>query len=419
MRVLELTAHVQTVRRADSQSATAAAAYRSCSRIVCQRTGAIHDYTRKGGMEAAGIVAPDGAAPWAKDRGQLWNAAELKERNGPRGPNAHKFRMAAVVAREFMFGFPSELSDAGRLTVAQRVAAHLVNRFGVAADYAIHRPGGEGDQRNFHCHLMVTTRRVEADGLGRKTRELDAHANGPREVRSFREYLAGALNDALAAEGHAGSVFVEHRSFKARGSAQRPTRHQGKSKTNARRKDRKQAREAWHASERSGQSDRQGRETAALSARHQDAAAAKSRDITERESTGVAAIRAALDRAEASDRAVTGNRIAQLFTGQGKRAEQNRAARSAARIQAAEAQIAALKSMIAAERSSQSDAHARETKGVADRHTGENRQLDRALEARIVADRVAEVQVRRDEVRQLERERQHGRDQDTDTGRER
>jgi hypothetical protein len=40
-------------------------------------------------------------------------------------------------------------------------------------DYSIHAPGKDGDERNYHCHMMTTTRRMTATGLGEKAREWD------------------------------------------------------------------------------------------------------------------------------------------------------------------------------------------------------------------------------------------------------
>jgi MobA/MobL family len=91
---------------------------------------------------------------------------------------------------------------------------------------------------------MTTTRRITAKGLGEKAREWDDLKNAPRLAKQFRAFIAQTLNDEIKTEGKADSVHVEHRSFKARGSAQVPTRHQGPGKTNARRKDRGRARHA-------------------------------------------------------------------------------------------------------------------------------------------------------------------------------
>ena len=50
------------------------------------------------------------------------------------------------------------------------VAQKLVERYGVAADVAIHAPHREGDQRNHHAHILTTTRVLSAEGLTDKTR---------------------------------------------------------------------------------------------------------------------------------------------------------------------------------------------------------------------------------------------------------
>lgn len=65
--------------RAKGHSATAAAAYRSGSKIADERTGVVHDYTRRAGVEHSEIVTPKDAPAWAADRAALWNAAELSE----------------------------------------------------------------------------------------------------------------------------------------------------------------------------------------------------------------------------------------------------------------------------------------------------------------------------------------------------
>src|SRR5512139_2719358 len=81
---------VKTVGRSRGRSATAAAAYRAAARIEDERTGLIHDYSRKGGVLYREIVTPDDAPAWVRDRAQLWNAAELAEN-----------RKNSTVAREF------------------------------------------------------------------------------------------------------------------------------------------------------------------------------------------------------------------------------------------------------------------------------------------------------------------------------
>ena len=177
---------VKTVRRSQGRSATAAAAYRSAERIVCEREGRVHDYGRKQGVEATILVLPERAPEWAQDRERLWNAAEAAER-----------RKDSVVAREWELALPAELDREGRLELAQAFAERLVARYGVAADVAIHAPHREGDQRNHHAHVLTTTRALEREGLGAKTVALDMRATGPAEITAMRELWAGMQNEAL------------------------------------------------------------------------------------------------------------------------------------------------------------------------------------------------------------------------------
>ena len=223
MRIFELSTHVKSISRGTGGSATAAAAYRACCAIESEIDGKTHDYTRKAGLEACAIILPKGAPSWAADRSKLWNGAELRERNGARGKNAGQLKRSAALAREFMFSFPVELSEAGRFKVAETIARHLVDTHGIAADFAIHKPGREGDQRNFHCHMMTTTRRMTAHGLGAKAREWDDIKKRSGLAKDFRAFVAAAMNEALAGEGKAAAVHVEHRSFKDRGAGQKAT----------------------------------------------------------------------------------------------------------------------------------------------------------------------------------------------------
>lgn len=192
---------VKTVSRSSGRSATAAAAYRAGVEIMDERTGLIHDYTRKEGVEHRELVLPDGAPEWATDRAKLWNAAELAET-----------RKNSTVAREFEIALPAELDANQRRELVREFAREISDRHGVAVDIAIHAPGREGDNRNHHAHLLVTTRRLTKDGLGEKTRELDQKQTG--EVERWRERWAEVQNRALERANVAERV--DHRSNKDR-----------------------------------------------------------------------------------------------------------------------------------------------------------------------------------------------------------
>ncbi|WP_323494283.1 MobQ family relaxase [Sphingomonas sp. 10B4] len=203
---------VKTIGRSAGRSATAAAAYRAGVEIADERTGIVHDYTRKQGIEHREIVAPADAPEWVRDRSALWNAAEQAET-----------RKNSTVAREYEIALPAELSADERRDLAVGLAQEISERHGVAVDVAIHAPGRHGDQRNHHAHLLTTTRRVGAEGLGEKSRELDQKTSG--EVERWRGRYAEMQNAAL--ERAQVAERVDHRSHQRRGIEQEATVHMG------------------------------------------------------------------------------------------------------------------------------------------------------------------------------------------------
>jgi ATP-dependent exoDNAse (exonuclease V) alpha subunit len=217
---------VKPVSRGSGRSATAASAYRSASRILDESSGEVFDYLRKRGVEYAEIVLPNDASSdvhcWARDRERLWNAAECAES-----------RRDARVAREYEVALPHELTRLQRVELTRAFAAELAARYGCAVDFAIHRPHREGDERNFHAHILATTRRIQASGLGAKTaiewsdRERAKQQLPPAkvEVKAIRERWRDLVNEHLAARGHASRI--DHRTLEAQGIDREPTVHLG------------------------------------------------------------------------------------------------------------------------------------------------------------------------------------------------
>ena len=207
---------VKTISRSAGRSATAAAAYRAGDKVIDARTGEVHDYRRKRGVESAETILPDGAPEWAGDRSALWSAAELAEK-----------RKNSTVAREFEVALPDELSPDEQRQLVRDLAREIVERHGCVADVAIHGPGKGGDRRNRHAHILLSTRRLGADGFGEKTRELDDQQSGPQIVTQWRERWAMLQNRALERAGL--DARVDHRSLKEQGVEREPTRHLGPS----------------------------------------------------------------------------------------------------------------------------------------------------------------------------------------------
>ncbi|MGX4968602.1 MobQ family relaxase (plasmid) [Escherichia coli] len=191
---------VKTISRSAGRSATAAIAYRTGSRIVDERTGITHDYTRKSGVEHSEIFLPQNSPGWASNRETLWNAVEQKEN-----------RRNSTVAREFELAFPAELDGKQRLDLLREFCSSLVERHGMAVDAAIHAPGKEGDQRNYHAHVLCSTRRLSEEGFKDKTRELDDFKSG--EVNYWRSAWSEMTNRHLEKAGR--SERIDHRSLEA------------------------------------------------------------------------------------------------------------------------------------------------------------------------------------------------------------
>lgn len=221
---------VSTISRSVGRSATAAAAYRAGQRVVDQITGEVHDYRRRGGVESVDMVLPEGAPAW--DRSTLWNEAERAEK-----------RRNSCVAREIKLALPDELTADQRRALVLAFVGSLSARHGVAVDVAIHAPSREGDQRNHHAHLLMTTRRLGPDGLGTKTREWDDRKTGPALTVEWRAEWARLQNEALERHGHAARV--DHRSLVEQGITDRdPSKHDGPARTAVLRKAARKVREA-------------------------------------------------------------------------------------------------------------------------------------------------------------------------------
>ena len=211
----------KTVSRSGGRSSTAAAAYRSGERIVDERTGEIHDYTRKSGVVDSVVVLPHGGT---MDRAELWNKVE-----------AHHKRGDATVAREFVVALPAELDAAQRQELARSYARELADRHGVGVDLNVHAPGKEGDQRNHHAHILLTACYCGPTGtLGKKAVELDpihCQRHGlDNVVEVERKRWEQHANRALEKAGQ--EARIDHRSLEAQGITDRlPGVHLGPTAT--------------------------------------------------------------------------------------------------------------------------------------------------------------------------------------------
>jgi hypothetical protein len=305
------------------------------------------------------------------------------------------------------------LSKEGRAKAARIVARYLVSVSAVAVDWSIHEPGKDGDEKNFHCHMMFTTRRMTAKGLGEKTREWDDLKTGPKLSKALRKFIADTLNAELKAEGKAHLARVEHQSFKDRGIGRKPQQHQGPAKTHMLRKSQAILRRDWEQAQRREQRQRHGKERAALKLRQDFGLQTKLAELQQREKQGRAVIDRDIDRQRRADIPATGfRRVFQIVTQQDMRESFNRQHRETQRIEAGEQQKADLKAAVQAERNEFVRGQTGERERLIERHKGEDTQLHQAVEQRKSLDRTAEVHARQAFTRSNSRELVQEREQD-------
>ena len=186
------------ISRSAGRSATAAAAYRSAERIHDQRTGLSFDYRARSGVEHVEILAPERSPDWVQDRAALWNAVEAAET-----------RKNSQVAREIRVALPAELDRDQRIALVRDFCQRSFVDRGMVADIALHAPGREGDERNHHAHILLTTREIGPEGFSTKNRDW----NAKELLEDWREAWARDSNHALERCGH--EARIDHRTLEA------------------------------------------------------------------------------------------------------------------------------------------------------------------------------------------------------------
>jgi len=211
--------YMKTFGRGNGSTATSAIAYRAGERIRDERTGRVFDHSDRQDVLHKEIVLPsrwsDTDMSWAQDRANLWNAVEAAET-----------RSNARVAREFLVALPAEISREQQVELTRRFSRELADRHGFGVDFAVHAP--KTDPRNFHAHLLTTTREIHSSGFGAKTdleiRDGERMQRGLepffREVIHTRERWAALTNEAL--ERAQVAARIDHRSLADQGIQREP-----------------------------------------------------------------------------------------------------------------------------------------------------------------------------------------------------
>lgn len=229
-------ATTKSISRGSGQSAVASSSYRAGEKLQDERYGKTQDYSKRQGVMSANIILPSELKDKVEiDRNTLWNMAERAEN-----------RKDSRVAREWIINLPHELDEETRKALAHRFAQSLADKYGVIADCCIHRPTEKeiargADERNFHAHIMLTTRQaqltadnqltlgdkatIELSDNKRRSMGFDRVSN---EIVELRELWERTANEQLAEHGYA---LIDSRSYQSQGIDQLPQLKMGKNAT--------------------------------------------------------------------------------------------------------------------------------------------------------------------------------------------
>ncbi|PNW62012.1 nickase [Lactobacillus sp. ATCC 15578] len=224
----------QNISAGKMRSAVASASYRSGEKLFSDKEGKSYFYKRDV-MPEAFILTPKNAPEWAKDRQQLWNEVEKKDR-----------KSNSRYAKEFNVALPVELSeDEQKELLTKYVQENFVDS-GMVADVAIHRDHPD----NPHAHVMLTNRPFNPDGTwGLKSKReniLDENGNKtytgnsrfPRsrkvwlvdwdkkeKINQWRRNWAVSVNQVLEAKNLPDRI--SEKSYEEQGIDEVSTQHEG------------------------------------------------------------------------------------------------------------------------------------------------------------------------------------------------
>ncbi|ALF60900.1 hypothetical protein AOC03_11960 (plasmid) [Psychrobacter urativorans] len=238
--------HIETkaISRKAGQSAVASAAYRAGVILNDVRYDKTHDYSKKSGVMSADIILPSTlqAKGVMVSREEIWNKAENVEG-----------RSDSRVAREWLVNLPHELNEDKRKSLAHEFAQALADKYNIIADCAIHSPSKKevargADPRNYHAHILVTTREAQLDANGslffdkqfkipfewsNKKRAENNLQSSIQEIKDIRQLWVDMANKALV---ELDITPLDARSFKDQGLDRLPTIKMGVDATHMERK---------------------------------------------------------------------------------------------------------------------------------------------------------------------------------------
>ena len=235
---------IKIISRGKGKTATAAAAYRSGTKIVDDEFGKTHDYTRKRGVAFSEILLCVNAPSKYSDRQTLWNEVQKIEK-----------QKNAQLCREVEVALPIEFSRNEQIEVVREYIKKNFTDKGMIADWSLH----DKSDGNPHAHILLTMRPLKPNGEWEAKRKdryaLDENGNkipiidvltnkqkigaGGRKMwerisvqttdwndqtkaEEWRKSWADICNEHLKGQAH-----IDHRSYARQRKKQLPTMHEG------------------------------------------------------------------------------------------------------------------------------------------------------------------------------------------------
>ena len=234
---------IKIISRGKGKTATAAAAYRSGTKIVDDEFGETHDYTRKGGVVFSEILLCVNAPSKYSDRQTLWNEVQKIEK-----------QKNAQLCREVEVALPIEFSHDEQIEVVREYIKKNFTDKGMIADWSLH----DKSDGNPHAHILLTMRPLKQNGewgakrkdsyalddngnripvIDQKTGKQKIGARGRKmwerisiqstdwndqtKAEEWRKSWADICNEHLKGQAH-----IDHRSYARQGKEQIPMLHE-------------------------------------------------------------------------------------------------------------------------------------------------------------------------------------------------
>lgn len=138
--------HVRGIAPSRASSAVKTSAYISGRRLLDERTGEVAEYARTERVVGTGLLLPDAAPDWGRQR--LWNEAMAVVAGGE------------LAAKSYEVALPRELGRADQRVLVLEFCEAFRSR-GLACEWAIH-DAGDG---NPHAHVLVSAHVLGKDGF--------------------------------------------------------------------------------------------------------------------------------------------------------------------------------------------------------------------------------------------------------------